>query len=241
MGGRYARPGRTPNISWRVVSVSWLRPAPADAPRRSRVGVGPRGAERRRCPWAPEPAEEARLNSAKEFGSPNVGHPTPVGIYPLGNTPEGICDLAGNVWEWTRSLWGKDLWNPEFGYPYRPGKDRENLDAPRDVRRVLRGGSWGYPAGGARCADRGWRNPDFRDVGLGFRVVASPFAASGLRSLALQTLGEEGRSQKPEVRRGAGAGPPRGPGAEPLVARLGEAASTPAAGRASLSERAGLS
>jgi hypothetical protein len=43
-----------------------------------------------------------------------AGHPTPVDVYPegatLGATPEGV-DLARNVWEWTRSLWGTD-WVP---------------------------------------------------------------------------------------------------------------------------------
>jgi len=48
-------------------------------------------------------------------------------------SPYGCEDLSGNVWEWTRSLWGKE-------YPYDPKKDgRENTSAGKDVARVLRG------------------------------------------------------------------------------------------------------
>ncbi|MCP5037471.1 MAG: formylglycine-generating enzyme family protein, partial [Rhodobacteraceae bacterium] len=66
---------------------------------------------------------------------------TPVGVFPAGNTPEGIADLSGNVWEWTSTIWGSDLQTPEFPYPYRTDDGRED-DQNGDVRRVVRGGSW---------------------------------------------------------------------------------------------------
>jgi formylglycine-generating enzyme required for sulfatase activity len=99
-----------------------------------------------------------------------------VGCFPGGLSPCGAYDMAGNVWEWTRSLWGEDLQKASFGYPYKPDDGRENLDAPANVTRVLRGGSWLFPAVGARCAARGGDFPGGRDGDIGFRVVASPFS-----------------------------------------------------------------
>ena len=61
----------------------------------------------------------------------------PVGRYPDGDSPYGVLDMAGNVWEWTCSLWGKDCSKPEFGYPYDPEDGRENLSAPDTVLRVV--------------------------------------------------------------------------------------------------------
>ncbi|MBM3793315.1 MAG: hypothetical protein FJW31_04460 [Acidobacteria bacterium] len=39
------------------------------------------------------------LSGAKRAG--NVGHPSPVGLFPKGQTPEGLLDMAGNGWERT--------------------------------------------------------------------------------------------------------------------------------------------
>ena len=84
-------------------------------------------------------------------------------------------DLSGNVWEWTRSLWGTHPLKPEFIYPYDPtDKRREHLTAPNNVLRVLRGGACWYAQGDARCACRDRYNPDYRDNFVGFRVVVLP-------------------------------------------------------------------
>ena len=50
--------------------------------------------------------------------------------------------MAGNVWEWTRSLWGDDWGKPTYGYHYVPDDGREDMRADRRVLRVLRGGSF---------------------------------------------------------------------------------------------------
>jgi len=90
-------------------------------------------------PWGNE-WDKTRCNTT-ESGTIDT---TPVGKYsPQGDSPYGCVDMAGNVWEWTRSLWGEDYSEPEFKYPYDPGDGRENLEASDDVDRVLCGGSWG--------------------------------------------------------------------------------------------------
>ena len=98
---------------------------------------------------------------------------TSVHAYPQGASPYGVLDMAGNVWEWTRSLWGKSGKRPDYRYPYRSTDGRENLDAGREERRVLRGGAFERPQG-VRCAYRFRHDPDVRYGDLGFRVVVRP-------------------------------------------------------------------
>lgn len=91
-----------------------------------------------------------------------IGYPTMVGHYsPLGDSPFGCCDMAGNVWEWCSSLYKE--------YPYRADDGREDLTA--SGYRVVRGGGWGTPVGTLRCALRNYNEPSFNHPGFGFRCV----------------------------------------------------------------------
>jgi formylglycine-generating enzyme required for sulfatase activity len=121
-----------------------------------------RGTAGRIYPWGDEPPTPDLCN----FGY-NVGGTTPVGKYsPKGDSPYGCADMAGNVWEWTRSLYED--------YPYDPDDGREDLEA--SGRRVLRGGAFSLPEVVVRCAGRNHGyGPSNRNLNLGFRVVVSPF------------------------------------------------------------------
>ncbi len=60
-----------------------------------------RGTEGLDYPWGNQ-FDKNKCNS-KEGGK---GSTTPVGIYsPQGNSPYGCADMAGNVWEWTHSIY----------------------------------------------------------------------------------------------------------------------------------------
>ena len=131
-----------------------------------------RGTDGRQYPWE-DKWDETRCNTSES----GIGRTCAVGMYPDGASPFGVLDLAGNVWEWTSSLWGKDPWDPAFKYPYDPADGRENVGAGDEILRVLRGGSWFDDQDGARCAYRCRNDPDYRFDDYGFRVVVSPISA----------------------------------------------------------------
>jgi len=136
-----------------------------------------RGTDGRIYPWGDKRPTPDLCN----FGG-DEGGKTPVGKYSSqGDSPYGCTDMAGNVWEWTRSLWGKDWQKPDFGYPYYPGDGREDIES--GDRRVVRGGAFFSVAGDVRCACRVRYNPVYRGYDVGFRVVASPVHLRPLDSL----------------------------------------------------------
>ena len=76
----------------------------------------------------------------------------------------GLCDMHGNVWEWTQSLYRP--------YPYRDSDGRE--DAQGNGLRVARGGSWADKPAWARSAARLAYQPWQAVHDVGFRVVMIP-------------------------------------------------------------------
>jgi formylglycine-generating enzyme required for sulfatase activity len=99
------------------------------------------------------------------YAGSSTGSTTPVGEFsPQGDSPYGAADMAGNVFEWTSSLWRP--------YPYDKDDGREQMFGPG--ARVQRGGSFGWPADGARCAARFDNFPDSHFNNHGFRVCLSP-------------------------------------------------------------------
>ena len=110
----------------------------------------------RRYPWG-DVWEPARCN----WRGSSLNRPNPVGIYPHGATADGLHELAGNVYEWTISLYRP--------YPYQPADGREAIDG--EGVRVVRGGSWYIDRTNVRCAYRDRNNPWNWTDDLGFRLA----------------------------------------------------------------------
>ncbi|HEY6347066.1 MAG TPA: SUMF1/EgtB/PvdO family nonheme iron enzyme [Bryobacteraceae bacterium] len=131
-----------------VVGVNWYEASAYCAWKGGRLPAeeewerAARGMEGRVYPWGNDPPDPSRAN----YHEAKVGAPTPVGLFPRGATPEGIQDLAGNVWEWTSSDYDAD-------------------------RTVVRGGSWYFNATYVRASFRDRFEPGNRYDDLGFRCV----------------------------------------------------------------------
>lgn len=85
---------------------------------------------------------------------PQAMGPDEVGTHPASRSPFGIHDMAGNVWEWTRSS-------------LAPGEY------------AARGGSWYFGMNSSRTTDREVTEPSFRDLTVGMRVCADAGRGEG--------------------------------------------------------------
>lgn len=115
----------------------------------------------RRYPWGEE-FSPLCCNMAES----KLGATTAVGTFsPAGDSPYGVADMAGNIWEWTSSLYQP--------YPYQADDGREGVDETAG-RRVLRGGSWQSRfTEHLRCCNRYFAEVNFGFADTGFRCVRS--------------------------------------------------------------------
>jgi hypothetical protein len=148
--GKFTEPGgweeQKQHPTWPVTDVNWYEAAAYCAwaggrlPTEAEWEYAAAGLERRKYPWGNEEPDESRAN----YRETGPHHPTPVGMYPAGGTPEGLQDMAGNVWEWTQT-----------------GKNHS---------RVSRGGAFNFDARDLRCSARYYLIvPDLRNIIIGFR------------------------------------------------------------------------
>ena len=115
-----------------------------------------RGPDDRTYPWGAEaPSGQACWNRLHGDDYAHALGTCAVGAFPAGDSPFGVHDIVGNVWQWTSSVW-----TPAYG---KPGDE---------TARVVRGGGWrDGKASELRGANRNGSNVPDRVVNLGFRCA----------------------------------------------------------------------
>ncbi len=151
-------------ISWHTARAycEWLSEIsgwPCRLPSEAEWEWAARGDDDRIYPWGND-FHPYRMNTAEAF----THGPTPVHLHsPASDSPFGVMNMSGNVWEWTSSLFKP--------YPYDPSDGRED---PRVVgERVVRGGAWVYSRRLARCAAREGAPAAITSQTIGFRIAVS--------------------------------------------------------------------
>jgi iron(II)-dependent oxidoreductase len=148
-----------------VVEASWFGARDYCAWRGARLPTeaewefAARGTSGRRFPWGDEAPDPARARFASGWNAT-----LPVGTLASGATREGVLDLAGNVHQWTSSLYRS--------YPYDAADGRE--DGESTAERVTRGGAHDSQAEQLSTTWRGKgvsRGPRAGHHNIGFRCV----------------------------------------------------------------------
>lgn len=122
-----------------------------------------RGDDVRTYPWGEEPLTSDRCNA-------NSHQTTPVTATPAGCSPFGVCDLVGNVREWTTTRWGDNVRQPRFFYPYQRD-EREAVSDRVNELRICRGGAFNDPVALLTCSARTAVHADAHLATIGFRVA----------------------------------------------------------------------
>jgi len=120
-----------------------------------------RGTDGRIYPWGNDAPNNTQVNVYRP-----VSDTTEVGKYsPIGDSPYGLADMVGNVWEWVA-----DMYSDTY---YASSPSSNPLGPNSGQLRVLRGGSWYNSPLHVRAALRDHGVTSLSGVLYGFRVAVS--------------------------------------------------------------------
>ncbi len=114
-----------------------------------------RHTDQRLYPWgsaAPTPDHAS-------YADTGAHAPTPVGSFPQGAAHCGAHDMAGNVWEWTATLWEQ------------ADEPVPRVDFAPDEQPAICGGAFNWSSDYLHCGAQYWFRAGYRQNLLGFRVV----------------------------------------------------------------------
>ncbi len=120
-----------------------------------------RGTDQRRYTWGEERANPRLAN----FDESLMGEMLPVFRYPLGASPYGVLNMAGNVREWVADWFDK---------AYYANSPKANPTGPENgFERSLRGGAYDANADSITTINRFRHEPDSAGLSRGFRCAES--------------------------------------------------------------------
>jgi formylglycine-generating enzyme required for sulfatase activity len=110
-------------------------------------------------------SQMANINGNYPYNAPRGPYRrTTTRVGQFGANWAGLVDMSGNVWEWVQDEYCE----------YPSGAATDPVGACGSDRRVIRGGSWAFDGGSARCGTRYWHRMPDSGYSLGFRLVREP-------------------------------------------------------------------
>jgi formylglycine-generating enzyme required for sulfatase activity len=146
--------------TWLADETGWDVRLPSEAQWEKAASWDPVAEVKYRYPWGDDDPTPTLLN----YQPTGLGRTTPVGSYPLGASPYGTLDMAGNVWEWVADWYDQDYYDVTDGATDPTGP-------ATGTHHVMRGGSYGYSAHKARTTHRDAGTTRASGAGLGFRCI----------------------------------------------------------------------
>ncbi len=121
-----------------------------------------RGPDGRQYPWGDQFNSLCCNTDESEFWDTTAVD----AFVPQGQSPYGVADMSGNVWEWVA-----DWYDREY---YRVAPERNPPGPVTGTTKVVRGGAWEFSANESRCSTRNHEYPGPRHGLIGFRCAADP-------------------------------------------------------------------
>jgi len=140
-------------IDWKS-AYRYCRWAGKRLPSEAEWEAAARGPANHHWPWGDNWLPKYANTLEKEDGFAKAA---PVGSFPIGASPSGALDMAGNVWEWVSAEAPVAKENPSGENPLY----------------ALKGGSWKSSPNSARISFRHMVNPTFKNGTFGFRCAKS--------------------------------------------------------------------